>query len=179
MEPIANFKEIVKHFMNLSKVDKQKVMGLFMDETEDATFLDISKLDIVVPIADEAYLEDNIYKFFGISYTNTQLYIMESKKCYVNDCNYDNFHVLVVLNYDEEEIGNNKFWYPVILFKEFWDFYSYYINEKNTDIKNIANNLVEYIDKIQGVITYLADMNIPKEDISFLIQKTISSWIKK
>lgn len=39
----------------------------------------------------------------------------------------------------------------------------------------IADNLIEYIDKIQDIITNFTNMGLPKEDISFIIQKAILS----
>lgn len=101
---------------------------------------------------------------------------------YYTIMDYDENDHSIYLTHDEDD-GE---WLPIIFIREFWEFYSNYdhtikeeeteVKPAKTDIEIIADNLIEYIDKIQDIITNFTNMGLPKEDISFIIQKAILSW---
>lgn len=186
---IVDFEGMVKHFMNLSKADKQEVMNLFMDGIEtktekDATILTASEIEEIK----QRMVSDNQIKIlFNFNHEYEYYQVLNFKdfsdieKYYtIKYCDKDDYSVYLA---HDEGCG---VWLPIIFIREFWDFYSNYdhnikeeetkIETTKTDIEIIADNLIEYIDKIQDIITNFINMGLPKEDISFIIQKAILSW---
>ena len=173
----TEFEKNVSNFLAEPFHMKEKIVKDFAKETKinivDATFLTAPEIEIIY---EKTNKNKEIETIFGTEYYDYEYFKKLSDfKNFYTIVDYDDEDNSVYLTHDEDKF----YWISIIFIKEFWDFYSNYINEKNTDIEIIADNLVEYNDMIQGVITYLANINVSKENISFLIQKIISNWIRK
>ena len=184
----VEFKTNITNFLVEPFYMKTRIVEEFGEEIEterDATILTASEIEEIRQKIDGDTQINILFK------TNLEYYREFNFKTsndigkYYTIKDYDEDDHSIYLTHDED----GGAWLPIIFIREFWEFYSNYnhtvkeeepeIETAKTDIEIIANNLVEYIDKIQGVITIFSDMCLPKEDTSFLIQKTISSWIKK
>lgn len=182
----VDFKTNMTNFLVEPFYMKTKIVEEFCEKAEigtDATILTTTEIEEIKQRMDN----DNQIKILFES--NTEYYqalnfkaFSDIEKYYTIDDYCDRNDHSVYLTHD----GAGGVWLPIIFIREFWDFYSNYdhtIKEEKTetetvktDIEIIADNLIEYIDKIQDIITNFTNMGLPKEDISFIIQKAILSW---
>lgn len=179
----VDFKTNITNFLVEPFYVKTKIVEEFCEETEigaDATILTTTEID---EIKQRMNSDNQIKILFELNSEYYQALNFEAfsdiEKYYTNDYCDKNDHS-IYLTHD----GDGGVWLPVIFIREFWDFYSNYnhtikkeeTETVKTDIEIIADNLIEYIDKIQDIITNFTNMGLPKEDISFIIQKAILSW---
>lgn len=185
----VDFKTNITNFLTEPFYMKTKIIDGFGEEIgieteKDATILTASEIEEIK----QRMVNDNQIKIlFNFNHEYEYYQVLNFKdfsdieKYYIIKY-YDKDDHSVYLTHDE--VGG--VWLPIIFIREFWDFYSNYdhtikeeeteIETAKTDIEIIADNLIEYIDKIQDIITNFTNMGLPKEDISFIIQKAILSW---
>lgn len=183
----VDFKTNMTNFLVEPFYMKTKIVEEFCEETKtgtDATILTTSEIEEIK----QRMGSDNQIKI--LFEPNKEYYqalnfkaLSDIEKYYIIS-DYDENDHSIYLTRDDDSDDSDGVWLPVIFIREFWDFYSNYdhtIKEEETetvktDIEIIADNLIEYIDKIQDIITNFTNMGLPKEDISFIIQKAILSW---
>lgn len=186
----VDFKTNITNFLTEPFYMKTKIIDGFGEEIgieteKDVTILTTSEIEEIK----QRMISDNqiniLFKTDMVYYQELNFKAFSDIEKYYTIMNYDEDDHSVYLTHDEDRGG---VWLPIIFIKEFWNFYSNYdhtikeeeteVETAKTDIEIIADNLTEYIDKIQDIITNFTNMGLPKEDISFIIQKTILSWTK-
>lgn len=181
----VDFKTNITNFLVEPFYMKTKIVEEFGEEIEtkrDATILTVSEIEEIKQRMDsdsqiKILFETNREYCRGLNFEA----LSDIEKYYTIE-DYDENDHSIYLTHDED----GDVWLPIIFIREFWEFYSNYnhtvkeeepeIETAKTDIKIIADNLIEYIDKIQDIIINFTNMGLPKEDISFIIQKAILSW---
>lgn len=181
----VDFKTKITNFLVEPFYMKTKIVEEFGEEIEtkrDATILTVSEIEEIKQRMDsdsqiKILFETNREYYRGFNFEA----LSDIEKYYTIE-DYDENDHSIYLTHDED----GDVWLPIIFIREFWEFYSNYnhtvkeeepeIETAKTDIKIIADNLIEYIDKIQDIIINFTNMGLPKEDISFIIQKAILSW---
>lgn len=175
--------DYVKMAKEVAKAIKEddKLFSEFVSNYSEVMLLDKGICEKIVEIINTNGDCEFYYCLFNTEYDVDFLKNFATNTKYIID-HVDEYDYSVYLTQDGEDVE----WMPVIFIKEFWDFYSNYdhtikeeetkIETTKTDIEIIADNLIEYIDKIQDIITNFTNMGLPKEDISFIIQKAILSW---
>lgn len=176
---ITNF--LVEPFYMKTKIVEE--FGERIKTERNATILTVSEIEEIRQRMDSDSQIKILFETDGVYYRELNFKALSDIEKYYTIMDYDENDHSVYLTHDEDGGG---VWLPITFIKEFWEFYSNYdhtikeeeteIETAKTDIEIIADNLIEYIDKIQDIITNFTNMGLPKEDISFIIQKAILSW---
>lgn len=181
----VDFKTNITNFLVEPFYMKTKIVEEFGEEIEtkrDATILTVSEIEEIKQRMDSDSQIKILFKTNREYYRGFNFEALSDIEKYYTIEDYDENDHSIYLTHDED----GDVWLPIIFIREFWEFYSNYnhtvkeeepeIETAKTDIKIIADNLIEYIDKIQDIIINFTNMGLPKEDISFIIQKAILSW---
>lgn len=181
----VDFKTKITNFLVEPFYMKTKIVEEFGEEIEtkrDATILTVSEIEEIKQRMDSDSQIKILFKTNRKYYRGFNFEALSDIEKYYTIEDYDENDHSIYLTHDED----GDVWLPIIFIREFWEFYSNYnhtvkeeepeIETAKTDIKIIADNLIEYIDKIQDIIINFTNMGLPKEDISFIIQKAILSW---
>lgn len=130
---MINYEELAKQFMKNDDEKKKDIFLAFVENATDMITLDCETLEKIMPIISIPDKQNDYYCVIsGIRYNPEYIYKYFAEEYIIEiDNYYENDYTIIVRMYQTEEgIEFEDFeWFSVFFIKEFWDFYSDYMND--------------------------------------------------
>lgn len=127
---------MAKQFMEFDDKKRRKVFLAFVKEYyyDDMVVLNREILEKIMPVISTPNKKDNRFvKIFGITYSLRYIYKDFAEKYYTEYVDYceDDYTIKVRTCAEEEQTEYEEYdeWTSVLFIREFWDFYSNYVND--------------------------------------------------
>lgn len=136
-EKKMDYEVMAKQFMDFDDKKKKKVFFAFIEKYscngDGTSVLDCETLKRIMPVISTPNKKDNRFvKIFGMRYYTEYIYknFAETYCIEIDDYCEDDYTIKVWISLREDEIEYEDFeWTSVLFIKEFWNFYSNYVND--------------------------------------------------